>query len=1132
MFQLYQHHDLTRLAETLAVLRAWNTPASPLVADTVIVPNRGTARWLQKELAESESTATNLDLPVPGVFVWRVLRDTRSDQPDSSDYERGRLVWHLYALLPELDVPEVQRYLAAEPRERHRYQLAQQLADVFDQYLIHRRDELARWEAGDEARTPPASWQAPVWRAVVERIGQQHRARLLMEFLELAERGELDVSRLPDPVYAFALADLPADYLRLLYALGRYVDVHFLLPNPSAAYWGDIPSRRIGRVDVEALRAGIARSPDEESEDGDAGWLPSVASRPTDGAEPETGHPLLASLGRGGRDFLRVLYGDEFAAVQEPLGEVLAYEPPGVDSLLHRVQSGVIEGAAEVVDVGGVDADASIQLHACHGPVREMQVLHDRLLDLLARDPGLEPRNILVLVPDIARYAPAVHGVFGAASGGRRIPYSVADRPRLDTHPIAQTFQQLIELPLSRWRASEVLALAGVPAVMRRFGLDESDLELLHQWVAAAGVRWGLDRETREAAGAAGFEQNTWRFGLDRLLLGLAQRDEEALVDGVAPWSDLEGGSATAVGRLWSLVDRLRAWRDALSEATTAGAWQERLNAMAKDLFAIDPDDGEEAAALETVFGATAALEEASRSLSDETLPWEAVREALLGALASGAQRQPLVTGGITFSGLEPLRGVPFDVICMVGMDDGVFPRQDGQREFNLVQQRPRVGDPSVRDGDRMTFLQALMAARRCFYVSSTGRDVADGSELQPSTVVGEFLDFLHGYCFSGWPRADFRAALVTEQPMHPFSPRYFSPEDRRLYTFDDDWRRAAEAQCAERVEHEPFIDGTELPGPDPAEPVELAELQRFFRHPAQWFFRERMRLELEEPDTSLDDEEPRALGGLEKHQLRDRLFRHARASNSTEIDPEPSALERARGDLPPPPLGGSDYADAAAAVNTVLPLYWQWQQDAATEADIDIDLTLDDGTRVLGRVPAVGPEEMRRLRSGPLRMTHVLPWWLAWLAVVASGRDVALRLAGTGDEAASQLTGRIDTDEARRYLTAAIDHYRSGHARALLFEPYLAEHYLDQREKKSRATGELKTPDEALDSTNGWLSNTWQPPHPRRDPWLQPLFGPSPTPLGADANASSFVRVVESVGRPLREHLAEPQEDEPGADS
>ena len=303
MFHLYQHHDLTTLAELLAALGARAGAGSPLVPDTVLVPNRGTARWLQAELAEAEGAAANLELPVPGRFVWRVLRDTLPGSPDSAEYERGALVWHLYALLPSVAVPAVQRYLAAEPRERQRYQLAVRLADVFDQYLIHRRDVLAEWEARREERFPPASWQAPVWRAVVDRLektfGQRDRAKLLAEFLQRAEDGTLDASALPDPVHAFALADLPADYLRLLHALGQYVDVHFLLPNPSAAYWGDVR-----RVPV----AGPGESPEA-----DPGFRSASSGLRDEGDErhgaaggtggsSDAGGPLSPALSPGGRE--------------------------------------------------------------------------------------------------------------------------------------------------------------------------------------------------------------------------------------------------------------------------------------------------------------------------------------------------------------------------------------------------------------------------------------------------------------------------------------------------------------------------------------------------------------------------------------------------------------------------------------------------------------------------------------------------------------------------------------------------------------------------------------------------------------------------------------------------------------
>jgi len=282
MFYLYHHHDLDRLAELLAVLLS-RSGAPPLAADTVLVPNRGVSRWLQMRLAEGEGVAANIDFPLPAKFFWGLLSTSLPAPRSSSAYIQGNLRWHLYALLPQLaaDIPRVAHYLEGEPAELRRWQLAEQLADVFDQYLIYRRDMLAAWEAGEGENRPPADWQAPVWRALVAHLGEHHRARLLAEFVEAMHSNSqaLDRGAWPERVYCFGLGHLPPDYLRLLYVLGREVDVHFLLPNPSAEYWGEIDRRKV------SLTLDVAQELPPGEDD--------VA----------TGHPLLGSLGRPARDF-------------------------------------------------------------------------------------------------------------------------------------------------------------------------------------------------------------------------------------------------------------------------------------------------------------------------------------------------------------------------------------------------------------------------------------------------------------------------------------------------------------------------------------------------------------------------------------------------------------------------------------------------------------------------------------------------------------------------------------------------------------------------------------------------------------------------------------------------------------
>ncbi|MBA1149600.1 exodeoxyribonuclease V subunit gamma, partial [Ectothiorhodospiraceae bacterium WFHF3C12] len=917
-------------------------------------------------------------------------------------------------------------------------------------------------------------------------------ARLLGEFIEGLDGGALERGHWPERVYCFGLGNLPPDYLRLLYALGRAVDVHFLLPNPSAAYWGDIDSHKV------SLALDISAEPPPGEDD--------VA----------TGHPLLASLGRPARDFLRVLYSDELSAIHEPeLGEALAYQPPAGDGLLHRLQRGLInmDAAADAGD--DAECDPSLQIHACHGPLREVQVLHDQILDRLSADPDLQPRDILVMLPDVTRYAPAIHAVFGAGDGPGSLPYTVSDQARLSAHPIAGSFHALLELPLSRWTASEVMALAAVPAVMRRFGLDGSDLASLTDWIASAGVRWGLDAETRREAGAGDWAQNSWRFGLDRLLLGLAQADDQTLTDGVAPWSELEGGGTEALGRLWWLLERLRHWRDALAEPATPRAWRERLNAMVADLFQVDPEDRDEAAALAAVHDALGELDTAAANLGENTeLSWEAVREALGRALDDSGERQPFLGGGITFCGMVPLRAVPFRMVAILGMNDGDFPRQDRNRSFNLIRRFPALGDQSARDDDRLLFLQALMAARDTFYVSYTGQDVRSGEALEPSPAVGELLDFLHGHYLRALDRKAAHRRLITHQPMQPFSRRYFEPdEEARVFTFQGEWLAGTRAQFGERVTEPGFVDDSRAEPPR-EEAVALADLARFLDHPPKFFFRECLHLALDSGEDILADEEPRALDGLTSHQLRQELFRQAREHGA--LDTEPDALIRARGVLPPPPLDRPEYRGLAEDVNALLPAWRAWHAGGETPENVEIDLRLG-AHRLRGVVREAFTDGLRRVHVGRLSTRHQLAFWVEYLALRAAGHPGRLQCAGLEDDALAVKAAEVETDEARAYLERLLDLYAEGLTHPLPFLPSLGGKFAEDMGPGAK---KAKTADEALESRNGYLANSWHPAWEWGDPWFRPVLGPAPDFLGAEAAESDFCRVAEAICGPLVSHL------------
>ena len=1102
MFFLYHHHDLKLLAELLTLLLKRDAQRSVLAPATVIVPNRGVARWLQVQIAEDDGIAANLDFPLPARFVWESIRTSLPGYPDSSGFERRRLRWHLYALLPDVAArdPRIKRYLDSNTSEVQRLQLADALADVFDQYLIYRADMLERWQAGDIGAGAPENWQAPIWQALLQRLDVQHRARLLREVIKLAEKNQLGTSRLPGSVYCFGLGDLPPDYLRLLYALSRHIDIHFLLPNLSGEYWADVTAELVQ----------LSTNPENE----DFPTEPGIDSQ----------QPLVASFARGGRDLLRVLYSDELQAIHEPaLGDALDYQPPVRDSLLHHLQSDVIELTAPEDAPQIAAADRSISVHACHGPLREIQVLRDQLLDLLSRHPDLQPRDIVVMMPSPDTYAPYIHAVFGDMDDDRHIRYSLSERSRGQTHPMVRSFRNLLDLPLSRWEASTILSLAAVPAVMRRFELDVAEIANLKDWAQKAGVRWGLDEATRTRFDAGSSQQNTWRFGLDRLLLGVAFNSEATLVDGVLGYSDIEGAGAVALGKLWRLLECLRRWSRELTQPADAGDWHNRFNDMLEDLFRVDPRDIDEQGALETIHEALAVFTDAAECLlAGEKLSWEAVRETLRYELDAAGERQPFFSGGVTFCGLVPLRAVPFRVVCMLGMNEAEFPRQESNREFNIIRQHPRLGDRNRRNDDRLLFLQALAAAGDVFYVSYTGQDIKDGAMLAPSPVISEWLDYIRRFYFRALDRSAFEARLIIRQPMHPFSSRYFDGIDpMRLFTFAHEWQPAGTVSTGRREPLAAFDDGSTLPA-EPQPVIELSELKRFFRHPARYFFTRRLNMTGMEAEDTLADEETFALDRLRAGLLRTQLFSKAHGDSAETITLTLDEIKLARGDLPPPPLAQGAYAGEAGKVNLVLPRWHQWNAEAAPVSLDEMELALPDGTVVRGRNVDVWPHGPRSMRAGKLRMEHKLLLWidlLFWCARHDCAGATCIAGLDDNEKLLAEEIADINMDATREHLLTLTDIFREGLQKPLLFHPGLAQSY-QEMVSPTKKNSRVFSSQDALTKMNEKLTDSYNPSYLADDPYLRLLYRPG-FPLGELEDDTRFCELNARICGPMTFRLA-----------
>ena len=994
-------------------------PLAALEPELVLVQSHGAGEWFKAAQAQATGISAGTRVELPSRFAWQVYRRVlgAAKLGARSPLDRQALAWRLMHALPRVCASPGFDVLAGFLRDDdplRLLQLAQRLADLYDQYQVYRADWLDLWSHGIDvtvdargrraALAPAQRWQALLWRELLDGLGDE--ARLLvrpqvhqrvLQQLRAAPAGSL---QLPPRISLFGASTLAPSLLELLVALARHAQVLVAVPNPCRFHWADIVEGR------ELLRVSRRRQPLRDGRE--------LAQVELSGMHAHA-HPLLAAWGRQGRDFMRQLDASEAPAPDSgelPRTDVFDEQP--AHSLLQHVQAAIRDllPLAEHAAPPLPDDDDSIQFHVTHGSLREVEVLHDRLLDMLAR-PGrtLRPRDIVVMVPDIEEFAPAVRAVFGqyAYDDPRRIPFDIADLHRRNSHSLLLALEWLLGIARRRVTLSEVCDLLDVPAVAARFGLDPADRPLLARWMAQSGARWGLHERQRASLGlqACG-EAASWDSGMRRMLLGYASGDGPSWND-IVPLQEIGGLDAALVGTLHDLLEVLRQWWEQSRVAATPAQWAERARELLRAcVSAQDDSDRQALAAMQE--GLAQWLHDCECAGFEQPVPAEVFAEAWLARIDDSSASGRFLAGGVTFCSLLPLRAIPFQVVCLLGMNDDAYPRAGQRNDFDLMAQpgQFRAGDRSRRDDDRYLMLEALLSARQTLYISWRGRSARDNTELPPSVLVSQLRDYLAAGFAAQRPRpgeSPGQALLrvrTTEYPLQPFSRRYFEAGGPRTYARE--WFALHTAPRDTAAAAAPGV-------PESVPPTAtLRELAAMLANPVRLYFRARLDVALDEIDDTPDDDEVFGLHGLARHDLLQQLLRDpGQLRHEAALPLLRERLRRAAADglLP---LGGPGRACELQLEQELAPLLQAWGALARRHAlavprlalrhAVDCDgarVELDDWIDGLRREHPQAPplwlelRASRLLRSGSgsqLRVETLLPSWVRMLGVGALGLD------------------------------------------------------------------------------------------------------------------------------------------------
>ncbi|MBW2321730.1 MAG: exodeoxyribonuclease V subunit gamma [Deltaproteobacteria bacterium] len=950
---IYTSNHMEILAEQLAWIVRDPLP-SPLVPEIIVVQSRGMERWVSME--RHNGICGNCSFLFPNLFLQEIVKTIIPDLPEDFPFDPVAMTFKIMNVLQSsIHLPgyeSLKRYMVDDKNGMKRFQISQKIADLFDQYLVFRPEMIFKWEKGKEDH-----WQAQLWREISSGTKSLHRARMRKTLFQKIKKQPHEIKNLPDRISIFGISYLPPFHLEVFIEISRLSQVNLFLMNPCREYWAEIVSpKQIKEIQKKYLTStGI-----------------------TEELYLEEGNRLLASMGTLGRNFFSMISGIDCRMFEQ-------FEDPDEHHMLSKIQwdihnlkdrkfyprdsipdlePGDISSPSPHTDTMQRDVDTSIQIHSCHSPMREIEVLHDNLLAMFEEDPDLLPKDIVVMAPDIEFYAPFIQAVFDAQTDKElRIPFTIADRGLRKESPIIEGFMSILDLKGSRLGTTRVMALLESAGIKEQFGLTESDIEIVERWIKETNIRWGIDADFRRELGLPGFSENTWKAGIQRLLLGYAMPGmDRKLFSGILPYDPVEGGDVKILGKFLNFLDRVFHCIGSLDRPRTLSDWRGKLIEILEAFFTSDEDSEREIQVLRRILDEMLRAEELSGF--DRPIQIEVVKSFLENLLEGVNFGTGFISSGVTFCAMLPMRSIPFKVVCLVGMNMDAFPRESKTLSFDLMAKNPRIGDRSRRNDDKYLFLEAIVSARNKFYISYVGQSIRDNTRIAPSVLVSELIDYIkEGFGLS-------EDQIITWHRLQAFSPEYFKTGGK-LFSYSKENFAASRS----RYEHKdiPSLISGKLPDPSREwKHLDIKDFSAFFSNPAKFLLEKRLGIYLHETADGYDERENFNLGHLKKYMLEQEMVLH-RLSGSDLKDFFP--VKKASGQLPHGNVGKFVYNEMSLdAEGFVRKIEDHLTRNRLDDHTVDIKLA---GFNFCGRLSDVYEQGLIQIQYVKSKPKYLLKTWV-----------------------------------------------------------------------------------------------------------------------------------------------------------
>jgi len=715
MFIVYKSNSLnTLLLEAYKIIQ--EKPLNNIFEKEIFVyDSKILFQYLNIFIAEKIGISANIKLYHPNDFIWKLFEIISPKKKLKNTFTHSMMIWKIMKIIDDKKIFE--NYNKKEAKLQ-KFKFSFLMANIFEQYIFYRPNWINEWETEKNTSIIDQNdiWQIKLWIEIIKNSKKTHQysyhfANLFYNFQKLFEEKKIQKKHLPSRCFIISSFALNPSYIRIFQNISTYINIYFLYVTP------------------------FKKNIFNFIQDNNIFLNQKKNKKPCDNS-------LIKLWGQYEKIYaLYIIRSKEMKIIN-------CFKENNNRNLLNSIKNDLLKKNINKKKRFLISTDNSISINICFNKKNEIEILHKKLLIFFNKNSSIKPKDVVVTSFSIENYISSINSVFASENNKKQIPFFIANKFSKKTNIIISSFKKILNLANSRFHNEEILEFLDIPEIAKKFNLSEEEIKILYYWIEEANIRWAIDCKHKDYLSFPKNKQNTWLYGIEKLLLSYAMNDTEKVWNNILSCSSINGSRTEIIEKLIIFIKTLKKWQKKLSRSQYLIHWHSLSKDLINDFFFCS----------QKIEKSIKMIQKNWTEMINNNLSSGYLKKVSINILIKNFfykyyfnNHQKFLPDVVNFCHPNAVCYIPFKIICIIGADHLSVPKINHLDKFNLLKKYPLIEDINIYQKYCYLFAQSISCAEQYFYISYVGYSIKDESKIYPSILIDQLLHYISSnFCFSG----------------------------------------------------------------------------------------------------------------------------------------------------------------------------------------------------------------------------------------------------------------------------------------------------------------------------------------------------------------------------------------------